>query len=61
MSPTAIRCLKAGLNAETDGMTGLQELAGQATSSFTAPTRRKKAGTPSLKNVRPYRGHPWLP
>ncbi len=33
-SPTAIRCLKAGFNAETDGLVGLQELAGQATHLF---------------------------
>ena len=33
-SPTAIRCLKAGFNAETDGLAGVQELAGQATHLF---------------------------
>jgi naphthoate synthase len=33
-SPTAIRCLKAAFNAETDGLAGLQELAGQATHLF---------------------------
>ena len=33
-SPTAIRCLKASFNAETDGLAGLQELAGQATHLF---------------------------
>jgi naphthoate synthase len=31
MSPLAIRCLKAALNADCDGQTGLQELAGNAT------------------------------
>jgi naphthoate synthase len=30
-SPLAIRCLKAALNADCDGQTGLQELAGNAT------------------------------
>ncbi|MDN3507713.1 MAG: 1,4-dihydroxy-2-naphthoyl-CoA synthase [Simkaniaceae bacterium] len=30
-SPLALRCLKAGLNADCDGQTGLQELAGNAT------------------------------
>jgi naphthoate synthase len=30
-SPTAIRCLKAALNADCDGQAGLQELAGNAT------------------------------
>ena len=33
-SPTAIRCLKAALNAETDGLAGIQELAGNATHLF---------------------------
>jgi naphthoate synthase len=31
MSPLALRCLKAALNADCDGQTGLQELAGNAT------------------------------
>jgi naphthoate synthase len=30
-SPMAIRCLKAAFNAETDGLAGIQELAGDAT------------------------------
>jgi naphthoate synthase len=30
-SPLALRCIKAGLNADCDGQTGLQELAGNAT------------------------------
>ena len=30
-SPLAIRCLKAAFNADTDGLSGLQELAGNAT------------------------------
>ena len=33
-SPTAIRCLKAAFNAETDGLAGIQELAGHATHLF---------------------------
>ena len=33
-SPTAIRCLKAAFNAETDGLAGIQELAGPATHLF---------------------------
>ncbi|MCL4417662.1 MAG: 1,4-dihydroxy-2-naphthoyl-CoA synthase [Actinobacteria bacterium] len=33
-SPTAIRCLKAALNADCDGQTGLQELAGLTTMLF---------------------------
>ena len=34
LSPTAIRCLKAALNADCDGQAGLQELAGNATMLF---------------------------
>jgi len=33
-SPMALRCLKASFNAETDGMAGIQELAGNATLLF---------------------------
>ncbi len=31
MSPLALRLLKAGFNAETDGLAGVQQLAGDAT------------------------------
>lgn len=34
LSPTALRLLKAGFNADTDGMAGIQELAGNATALF---------------------------
>ena len=34
MSPIALRCLKASLNADCDGQAGLQELAGNATMLF---------------------------
>ncbi len=34
LSPTALRMLKAGFNADTDGVLGLQELAGNATALF---------------------------
>ena len=34
LSPTALRLLKAGFNADTDGLAGIQELAGQATGLF---------------------------
>ena len=33
-SPTALRALKAGFNADTDGLAGIQELAGVATGLF---------------------------
>ncbi len=34
LSPTALRLLKAGFNADTDGLSGIQELAGNATALF---------------------------
>ena len=34
LSPTALRLLKAGFNADTDGLLGIQELAGNATALF---------------------------
>jgi naphthoate synthase len=34
LSPTALRVLKAGFNADTDGLSGVQELAGNATALF---------------------------
>jgi naphthoate synthase len=34
MSPTALRALKAAINADTDGLAGIQELAGNATALF---------------------------
>ena len=33
-SPLALRCLKAGFNADTDGLAGVQQLAGDATLLF---------------------------
>jgi naphthoate synthase len=33
-SPTALRVLKAGFNADSDGLAGVQELAGNATALF---------------------------
>jgi naphthoate synthase len=34
MSPMALRCLKSAFNADTDGLAGIQELAGNATGLF---------------------------
>ena len=34
LSPTALRVLKAGFNADSDGLSGVQELAGNATALF---------------------------
>jgi naphthoate synthase len=36
LSPTALRLLKTSFNAETDGLAGIQELAGNATALFYA-------------------------
>jgi naphthoate synthase len=33
-SPLALRCLKAAFNADTDGLAGIQELAGNTTLLF---------------------------
>jgi hypothetical protein len=43
MSPIALRCLKAALNADCDGQAGLQELAGNATLLFYANDEAKEA------------------
>ncbi len=61
-SPTAIRCLKAAFNAETDGMAGLQELAGQATHLFYR-TEEGQEGRNAFLEKRPpnYSDCPWLP
>ena len=34
LSPTALRVLKSSFNADTDGLSGIQELAGNATALF---------------------------
>lgn len=34
LSPTALRCLKSAFNADTDGLAGIQELAGNTTALF---------------------------
>jgi len=62
MSPTAIRCLKAGFNAETDGMVGLQELAGQATSLFYRTDEAQEGHHAFLEKRSPqHQDYPWLP
>ena len=61
-SPTAIRCLKAAFNAETDGLAGIQELAGQATHLFYR-TEEGQEGRNAFLEKRPpdFSGSPWLP
>lgn len=61
-SPTALRCLKAAFNAETDGLAGIQELAGQATHLFYR-TEEGQEGRNAFLEKRPpdFSGSPWLP
>ena len=61
-SPTAIRCLKAAFNAETDGLAGLQELAGQATHLFYRTEEGQEGRNAFLEKRDPdFSGSPWLP
>jgi naphthoate synthase len=61
-SPTAIRCLKAAFNADTDGMAGLQELAGQATHLFYRTSEGQEGRNAFLEKRSPDFGDvPWLP
>jgi naphthoate synthase len=50
-SPTALRFLKAALNADTDGLAGLQQLAGDATLLFYT-TDEAKEGRDAFKEKR---------
>ncbi|MEB3354222.1 MAG: 1,4-dihydroxy-2-naphthoyl-CoA synthase [Cyanobacteriota bacterium] len=61
-SPTAIRCLKAAFNAETDGLAGIQELAGQATHLFYRTAEGQEGRNAFLEKRPPdFSGEPWLP
>ena len=61
-SPTAIRCLKAAFNAETDGLVGLQELAGQATHLFYRTDEAKEGRNAFLEKRSPdFTDSEWLP
>ncbi|MFM7085797.1 MAG: 1,4-dihydroxy-2-naphthoyl-CoA synthase [Cyanobium sp.] len=61
-SPTAIRCLKAAFNAETDGLAGLQELAGQATHLFYRTSEGQEGRNAFLEKREPdFSASPWLP
>ncbi len=51
-SPTALRCLKAAMNADCDGQAGLQELAGSATMLF-YQTPEAQEGRNSFVDKRP--------
>jgi naphthoate synthase len=61
-SPTAIRCLKAAFNAETDGLAGIQELAGQATHLFYRTAEGQEGRNAFLEKRPPdFTAEPWLP
>ena len=61
-SPTAIRCLKAAFNAETDGLAGIQELAGQATHLFYRSEEANEGKNAFLQKRRPdFSKYDWLP
>ncbi len=61
-SPLAIRCLKAAFNADVDGQSGLQELAGNATLLYYL-TEEGEEGRKAWNEKRPpaFRRFPWLP
>jgi len=52
-SPTAIKCLKAALNADCDGQTGLQELAGAATMLFYQTPEAKEGRNAFIEKRKP--------
>ena len=61
-SPTAIRCLKAAFNAETDGLAGIQELAGQATHLFYRTAEGQEGRNAFLEKRDPdFSATGWLP
>ena len=61
-SPTAIRCLKAAFNAETDGLAGIQELAGQASHLFYRTEEGQEGRNAFLEKRSPdFSGSDWLP
>jgi naphthoate synthase len=61
-SPLAIRCLKAAFNAELDGQSGIQELAGNATMLYYMTAEAKEFMTAQKERRKPdARKFPWLP
>jgi naphthoate synthase len=62
LSPVALRCLKAAMNADCDGQAGLQELAGNATLLFYM-TEEGKEGKQAYLEKRPpnFKRFPRLP
>ena len=61
-SPIAIRFLKAGLNADLDGQTGLQVLAGDATMLFYMTDEGREGKEAFLEKRDPdFQKYPWRP
>ncbi len=61
-SPTAIRFLKAAFNADTDGLSGLQELAGDATMLYYMTEEAKEGRDAFLEKRKPdFKKYPWMP
>ena len=61
-SPLAIRCLKSAFNADIDGQTGLQELAGNATLLYYMSEEAKEFHRAQREKRRPdARKFPWRP
>jgi len=61
-SPLAIRCLKSAFNADVDGQSGLQELAGNATMLYYMTDEAKEFHHAQREKRRPEaRKFPWLP
>jgi naphthoate synthase len=53
LSPTALRILKAAFNADTDGLAGIQELAGNATGLFYASEEAREGRDAFLEKRAP--------
>ena len=61
-SPLAIRCLKSAFNADVDGQSGIQELAGNATLLYYMSEEAKEFhGAQREKRKPDARKFPWLP
>jgi naphthoate synthase len=61
-SPLAIRCLKSAFNAELDGQSGIQELAGNATMLYYMTEEAKEFMTAQKEKRKPKsEDYPWLP
>lgn len=61
-SPITIRFLKSAFNADTDGLSGIQELAGNATMVYYMTEEAKEGRNAFLEKRKPnFKKFPWLP